>query len=404
MHVDGRRAQHTNIGTAEDGGRHGFRIIGRVHDIAIEDSSAINCASDGLCIYHGLGLGAHLQLDTGIAKRIRVRRSKFNGNRRHGASYDSIDGALFEDCEFNDNGMDINGATVEGDEGSRLNGALYGSGIDAEEYAITTWTGNVKHVRCEFVRNAAAGFVALQPSANDASDPQWVPRTGYHFTECRFGAGVSVDRTDVALDITPLYGNVAKGTYFDDVQIIDCTLEGVVNIRAASRVQHRGGTVNGGDNGDYLGVLERVAYAAIDVPLRGDLEYDVVLATVVYAGSGGGAVDTGWIDESANLLNGTTGRLEIRRVGPVVYWRVTSFVPGTAAVFYTPPAWALATNDTGTARDRYFPQTMQGSDSQVYVTTAGSLARDIAAGPVAGGWWESGYYILADGVPAPALT
>ena len=282
VHVDGQRSQQTDIGDSEDGGRHGFRIIGRVRDILIEDSSASHCASDGLCIFHGLGMGDFLRPDTGIATNIRVLRSTFTWNRRHGASYDSLDGALFEDCKFNDNGLNINGGVTEGDRGDLLGGSLYGNGIDAEEYADNTWTGNVRHVRCEMLRNAKAGYLALQPSANDAGIPGWVARSGYHFIECRMGKGQAPSADSSAIELTPAYANRAKGTYFDDVQIVDCTIDGTVWVRSAGKVQHRGGTITGNAS-LQMGALENVVAASVDVPTRGALTYTAPSSTVRYA-------------------------------------------------------------------------------------------------------------------------
>ena len=281
VHVDGQRSQQTGIGGMEDGGRHGFRIVGRVRDILIEDSSATHCASDGLSIFHGSGMGAYLRPDTGIATDIRVLRSTFTWNRRHGASYDSLDGALFEDCKFNDNGLDINGGATEGDQGDTLDGWTYGNGIDAEEYSKDTWTGNVRHVRCEMLRNAKAGYLAWQ-GANDAGIPGWVARSGYHFIECRMGRGQGLSATSAAIEVTPAAGDRAKGMYFDDVQIVDCTIDGTVWVRSAGKVQHRGGTITG-NSLLQMGGLEYVAAGSVDVPTRGALTYITPSSTVRYA-------------------------------------------------------------------------------------------------------------------------
>jgi len=52
VHVDGNRANHAGIATTtEDGGRHGWRLIGRVSDLLAIACSAINCAGDGLALF-----------------------------------------------------------------------------------------------------------------------------------------------------------------------------------------------------------------------------------------------------------------------------------------------------------------------------------------------------------------
>ena len=116
--------------------------------------------------------------------------------------------------------------------------------------------------------------------------------------------------------------------------------------------------------------------------------------------AGGSGIDTGWVNVSSDLINGTNATMHIRRVGPTVHWRLTNFQPGSADVFYTPPEWARAVNDTGTAHGVYYPQSIPG-EAQVEVRPNGNLARLAAAGPTAATWWESGYYILPVGVPDP---
>ena len=117
-------------------------------------------------------------------------------------------------------------------------------------------------------------------------------------------------------------------------------------------------------------------------------------------GTGAEGIDTGWVNVSSDLINGTNATLHIRRVGPLVYWRFTNFRPGSADAFYTPPAWARASNDTGTTHGVYYPQSIPG-EAQVEVLANGNLARPRSAGATAGTWWESGYYVLPPGVPAP---
>lgn len=290
MHVNGRRAGQTNIGGVEDGGRHGIRILGRVSNILIEDSSATYCASDGICIFHGTGLASFLSHTTGIAREIRVRRSKFNFNRRHGASMSSVDGVYFDDCEFNDNGVDVDGGLVEGNQGDRHGGNLYGNGVDVEEYAINTWSGNIHFTRCEFVRNAKAGFLALQPSANLANDPAWVPRTGYRFKECVIGRGVAPGATSGALEITPAFANRNLGWYFDKVSIIDCDIQGTTWLRAVETAEYRGGS----NDSTILGVAENVGLLAVDTPLNGGKRFDETNAYALYAGT-----TTVWIPASS---------------------------------------------------------------------------------------------------------
>ena len=116
--------------------------------------------------------------------------------------------------------------------------------------------------------------------------------------------------------------------------------------------------------------------------------------------AGGSGIDTGWVNVSSDLINGANATMHIRRVGPIVHWRFTNFQPGGADVFYTPPAWARATNDSGTTYPIYYPQSIPG-DNQVEIRPNGDLARNRNGGTTAGTWWETGYYVLPPGVPDP---
>lgn len=116
--------------------------------------------------------------------------------------------------------------------------------------------------------------------------------------------------------------------------------------------------------------------------------------------AGGSGIDAGWVNVSSNLVNGANATMHIRRVGPTVHWRFNNFQPGSADVFYTPPEWARAVNDTGTSHPVYYSQSIAG-DSQVKVLANGSLSRDRSHGPTAATWWESGHYLLPPGVPDP---
>lgn len=242
VHVNGNRVNQTGISGGEDGGRHGFRFIGRIENLVMEDCSATMCASDGWSYFHGLGMSTVLQYDTGLLKNAYINRCQFNSNRRHGMSLDSCDGVWFTDISANDNGVDVPGGT-EGAGGATYLGNRYGNGMDVEEYSNTTWAGNIHFTRAEMLRNERAGMLCLQATASKADDPLWVPRKGYTFTDCHFDSGVGSTATGYALQITPMDANVALGWYYDDVSIRDCTLGGKVLIQAVKNARHEGGSV-----------------------------------------------------------------------------------------------------------------------------------------------------------------
>ena len=276
--IDGNRTGQTGLLGSEDGGCHGFRILGPVQNILIEDCTVTNCASDGLAIYSASSPLA--SYSTGISSRVRVVRSKFNSNRRHGVSADSVTDLALEDCQLNGNGLNADGSITPGASGDGSMGAimpgaggLYGNGIDMEEYNLKTYMGRVKLVRCEALGNAKSGILAYAGSML-ASDPNFMTRKGFSFSGCTSDAGVSAASDGVSLSLTPVASNGALGWYYDEVSVTDCTLYGRTNFRAVKNVIHTGGSVTP-TSGPYCGGAYNVDSLTVGPVVRGTNRYDV---------------------------------------------------------------------------------------------------------------------------------
>jgi len=244
VHIDGARTYQTGIGATEDGGRHGFRIIGPVEDLWITNSSATYCASDGLCLYRGIGMGSIQTYHDGIKHRVHVVNSRFDYNRRHGASGDTMRNVTFVDCTFNNNGTEINGGVTEGDRGCESNEGKFGNGFDLEEYNETDWFGEIAFVGCQFVDNARAGILVYSGSGVKANAMNFVPRGPIRLVGCVANRGVH--NWPTAYEFTPSASANDLGIYFRDVQLIGCISDaGLVRVRATDRAKIIGGTFHG---------------------------------------------------------------------------------------------------------------------------------------------------------------
>lgn len=241
VHVDGQRSQQTTIGATEDGARHGFRILGAVTNLLLEDCSATLCASDGISIYYGTGNTGMLSFTTGIVQHVRLVRCSFTFNRRHGGSLASTVDLVATDCKFNDNGNDTAGgaANDHGNHGANVAGVRYGAGFDAEEYQENTYSGDIHWVRCEMLRNARQGLLHFQNSGVLADDPNYETRITFSVMGGSYDVGIDATATPYAIEFSPSAANKALGVYYDDIQVGGgVRLAGGISFRSCTNIRH----------------------------------------------------------------------------------------------------------------------------------------------------------------------
>ena len=241
VHIDGNRANQPNIGTAEDGGRHGFRLIGYVSDVEIDGCSANYCGTDGICIFTGTGNKKAWPRFSNVV----VKNSSFNFNRRHGGSADSIFGMQFIDCTFSENGRDRPGVTADtplnhGLRGATAYGSQYGNGFDVETYGAGYQVNDVAFVRCEALQNYRAGILFYEIAPQQAVD--FVPSQKIRIEQCLLDNGVSSNL--FALDLTSTIENKAGPSVFRDITISGNTAVGQLGLRCVEDVTISGGSVS----------------------------------------------------------------------------------------------------------------------------------------------------------------
>jgi hypothetical protein len=241
VNVDGNRAQQTNLLTVEDGGRSCFRIAGVANNIVILRSSATNCATDGLQIFSDDVLPSPGVLNF---SNILVVDSRFEYNRRHGASADSLHNLEFVRTTFNHNGLPSavgERTPTEGEMAFLVDGMLYGAGLDVEGYNIRTGINGLKIVGCTAVGNARFGIQFWDP-ASPASDG-FLPRSNIRVERCVLDGGVSPTHGRQALEFNIPSNYLGQGYTYQDITLANNTIQGTIIINASSGVRLTGGSV-----------------------------------------------------------------------------------------------------------------------------------------------------------------
>ena len=156
VNVYGNRGGQTNIGYTqqENGGRHCFRILGYVSNLVVENSSGSYCAGDGIEFF-SYGVSSSDNPADLPFQNIVVRNSSFAFNRRHGASFDGMNGGTFENVVFSNNGTPVPGG-LEGDLCTSAGDPCFGTGVWYEDYRAGTageGLNNIVFSRCIFRNN-----------------------------------------------------------------------------------------------------------------------------------------------------------------------------------------------------------------------------------------------------------
>lgn len=224
VHIDGNRTNQTNLLAEEDGGRHGFRLIGNMENIIIKNSSANYCGTDGICIYVGAGTDAGREY---YFDNIIIENCQFNWNRRHGGSGDGIKNMIFSNCEMKFNGRELNGGVTEGDKATLMpvTNLPYGNGFDMEGYGQKSRLYNINFINCVATGNARAGILFYDPTNQMGAG--FTQRENITLDNCVIDKGVHPDNNNNALSFvcsTANRDNAIK--LYKDIKIINCKLDG----------------------------------------------------------------------------------------------------------------------------------------------------------------------------------
>ena len=275
VHIDGNRVNQLAIDyptpAGEDGGRHGFRVLGHVENLLIEDCSATYCGTDGI---EFLTIAAYTAVPS--FKNIRVVRTKFNWNRRHGGSHPCADNIKFIDCEFNDNGQNLGAYPVQdGGHGASVAGTLYGNGYDMEQSGAGGQSSNAYWDNCQMLRNAESGFLAYDPSIQ--TDPAFVANLNINITNCKISKG-TVGATNYAIIFTSSIAQTAGGAVFKQVNLLNNNVTGRILLRALDTVNLNDGFIS--STGADIGQLDYATNVVVGVTQTAGQVFAATASTV----------------------------------------------------------------------------------------------------------------------------
>ena len=227
VHVDGNRVNN-NTGTtgyAEDGGKHGFRLIGNINNVTIQNCSAKYCGSYGFFGYRGINTASIPFDDVPTISQLRIIDCVSQYNKSHGSAFDSVIYLTINDCVFTNNGLDY-----MGDLGAlTLSGAAYSNAIDLEGYGIGSWVGRVNIMNCDLRSNAAGSLYIQDPVLT--TDPRFEIRDTINVLGCQLDTGSHPLRLNpyTALIITAPFANWANDNIYKNIYVSDCNIIGEIN-------------------------------------------------------------------------------------------------------------------------------------------------------------------------------
>jgi hypothetical protein len=236
--VVGNRRDQTNIGYVgqEDGGRHCFRILGRVANLLIEGSSGSYCATDGIA-FVSYGVSSSDNPADLPFQNITVRNSSFSFNRRHGVSAEGMNGATFDNVAFLNNGTTVGGGFTEGDLCASTVGNCFGTGFWYEDYRSDIAGGGLNDVmfsRCAFRNNFQRSLFFLtheQPSVNG-----YRSRSNIRILNSWLDSGSEPLDEDYAIQFQVDGSLNNRGAVFQNILIQNTSLNGSIGLHQASNV------------------------------------------------------------------------------------------------------------------------------------------------------------------------
>ena len=248
VHVDGNRQNQTSVDSpTEDGGRHGFRILGRVSDLTIRKCSARYCAGDGLELFSANVSSS----DNDLAfKNILIDGFVANNNRRHGVSADSLADVRINNAELFGNGLDLNTSSPlnHGNRGSRSAGYLYGNGFDLEGYGARSGIDGLWLTNIKATGNARAGVLFLDTVK--VTDTGFVIRKNIFIDNLQTDNGVDSSNNGFGLEFTPVGYASPFSPIYQFVRVSNLQCIGKVSLKAVTdfTVQGWAYAASGGTN------------------------------------------------------------------------------------------------------------------------------------------------------------
>jgi len=248
VQIDGNRDFHTAIAypSSEDGGRHGIRIIGHVSDLHITNSSAKNCATDGLALYSGGG-GVTGAEGTYTFNDILIEDCDFSGNRRMGISADSHKNLRITGTKTSGNGLPTALANTVGHtlntDGSwaawvvspTVPNPSYGNGMDFEGYGEGTGFADLYLQGNTSLGNGGESY-AFRENTTPGSITGFIPRGPVTLLGNRGGSGLAGGLTN-GIVFGMAEGTLPSDTTWKYVTLDSNIIDGPVKLESILRLR-----------------------------------------------------------------------------------------------------------------------------------------------------------------------
>lgn len=254
--------------SAEDGGRHCFRVAGKVRDVVLANVEGNYCGTDGLQLggHHATLSDAPEQL---AVQNVVVRGARFHWNRRVGIAFEGAHNVFFVNVEAKFNGRTIANETdrTSGAHCAHVNGYCFGSGV---------WTEND--------HDAAGGsfdsvyFVNLNATGNEVRGFYAFSQSGPKVAGFRTKGNLAILDSTIDAGINPIAGNPiavqfnsnspdAGGAVYDGIVIAGSTIDGTICGRLLANLAVRSSRVTAALMG-FLEYFDNVTVTGVE--RRGD--------------------------------------------------------------------------------------------------------------------------------------
>lgn len=263
VHLNGARQLQTDLAqpNVADGEMDGFQYRGRTRNMKLINSSATECATDGLEIHQGIGSELVWDIPNNLIVKDDIPRHQnflvdgfeAKWNRRHGISGQSMQDTTLRNITANLNGLNCDGSFVAGDPSAGWYGAVqggltYGSGIDLESevQALGARVVNLTMEDVEALHNVRYGVLMIEFC--DPGTAGFRPWERINLNKVVTDPGLSnpngpygASAVQITASTNPAF--LANGPAFRFVEFSDCELRGTISLRGVDDYRFIGGSI-----------------------------------------------------------------------------------------------------------------------------------------------------------------
>jgi len=334
LEINGNRAGQSSITTpsAEDGGLHGIRLLGKCTNIYITRTNVYAAGSYGILLYSSTGAGSTDNVYT--FGDVIISDSSFTGCRAHGGASDSTFGLRFRNVQLNNNGNDLPGSgslpLTSGARGATTGGNYYGTGWDFEGYGLGSGINQLHLDSVTAIGNARNGILFFDQLDNRPAG--FVARQKIWIDNCYFDKGIDPAGDGTALTFSSTITSKTLAALYDSIYITNTRLDGRLIARCVNNLQMQGEIIYSADA--YFALLDYATNVKFDVTTPGSAKL-VNSSNSTYTMAPNAAISAG--NPVLSLLSGagTLSSIVVTPIGGIVgqtyRYAITATWTGTAA-------------------------------------------------------------------------